>query len=386
MVTPRPLRVLIPRGLDRFVTQSGIGEAIRHQEKAVRLLGHEVVTSPLQHFDVVHLNTPLPDTPLIALLARARRRPILSWAHSTEDDFLDSFTGANRLAPWFRRWIAWLYRFGDAVVTPTEYARTLISHRHYGLRRPIHVLSNGVDTDFFRPQAEAPLRLRESLGLSSDAPVVMCVGLLMVRKGILEWLETARAMPHVTFLWYGRTDPRLITREVAEAVADAPPNALFPGYVSKEVLRTAYSGADAFCFLTKEETEGIVLLEALACGAPTLLADIPIYRDWLPDGEVVHKVPVPAAQDVRPGAPFAREHVQAGADRIAERLQALLDGELADLTDAGRRAAEAVGMAQVARRLQEIYDASGVTARDRGATAPARRPRSAPAARRGAAR
>ena len=32
----------------------------------------------------------------------------------------------NVLAPWFRRWIAWIYRSGDAVLTPTAYARSLI--------------------------------------------------------------------------------------------------------------------------------------------------------------------------------------------------------------------------------------------------------------------
>ena len=72
MVTP--LRVLIPRGLSRFATQSGIGEAIRHQEHAVRALGHEVITDPRRPFDVVHLNTPFPDTPLMGLWAKARRR------------------------------------------------------------------------------------------------------------------------------------------------------------------------------------------------------------------------------------------------------------------------------------------------------------------------
>ncbi|MCL6421897.1 glycosyltransferase family 4 protein [Brachybacterium sp. JHP9] len=363
--SPRPLRVLIPRGMARLATQSGIGEAIRHQQRAVSSLGHQVVTNPFGPFDAVHLNTPFPDTPLLAALAHLRRRPILVWAHSTEDDFRDSFTGANRLAPWFRRWIAAIYRRGDAVITPTEYARTLISDRRYGIRQPIHVLSNGVDTAFFSPRPGARAVLRERFGLPLRTPVVMCVGLLMVRKGILEWVETARAMPHVTFLWYGRTDPRLITAEVAAEVAAAPPNALFPGYVSREVLREAYSGADAFCFLTKEETEGIVLLEALSCGAPTLLADIPIYGDWLPDGEVVHKVPVPRAKDVSSGAPFAREHLLAAASVISARLQALLDGELADLRNAGRRAAEEVDMRPVAQRLQEIYDASGVTARSR---------------------
>ena len=339
------LRVLIPRGLSRLARQSGIGAAMRHQEQVVRSLGHEVVTNPLRSFDVMHLNTPFPDTPLLARWARLWGRPVLMWAHSTEDDFRDSFPGSNALAPMFRRWIAHLYRRGDAVITPSSYSRSLVSAPKYGITAPIHVLSNGVDTDFFRPDPSARQRLRAQLGLAPDAPVVVSVGMQLVRKGILDWVEVARAMPEVTFVWYGRTDPAMLTGEVQRAIAGAPGNARFPGYVDSHQLREAYCGADAFCFLTKEETEGIVLLEALACGAPTLLRSIPIYRDALPDGQITHQV-----RDDVPDFPRA----------VTERLRALLGGELADLRRPGRAVAEATDLRAVAARLAEIYQLTGV--------------------------
>lgn len=342
-----PVRVLMPRGLAALARESGIGAAMRHQEKAVRSLGHQVVTNPLRGFDVVHLNTPFPDTPLLARWARLRRRPVLMWAHSTEEDFRDSFPGSNALAPLFRRWIAHLYRLGDAVVTPSGYAKQLISAPAYGIRTPIRVLSNGVDTSFFRPDPQARPRLRAALGLEAEATVVLSVGMQLVRKGILDWVELARRMPEVTFVWYGRTDPRLLTAEVERALASAPPNALFPGYVQAEQLREAYCGADAFCFLTKEETEGIVLWEALACGVPTLVRGIPLYREAMPDGVLTHQV----SGD---GPEFPAQ--------AAARLRALLGGELEDLTEAGRRAAEGVDLAQVAQALQEIHTLAGVRA------------------------
>ncbi len=341
------LRVLFPTGLAALATQSGIGEAIRHQQHAVRALGHQVVTNPWADYDVVHLNTPFPDTPLMSAWARRRGRLVLVWAHSTEEDFRDSFTGANRVSGLFRRWIAWIYRRGDAVVTPTPYARSLVSGPAYGIRTTIHVLSNGVDTTFFRPDPSARPRLRHTLGLAPDAPVVVSVGLQMVRKGILDWVSVARRLPQVHFVWYGRTDERLITRDVAAAVASAPANCHFPGYVAKEVLRDAYCGADAFCFLTKEETEGIVLLEALACGTPVVVRDIPIYRDWLPDGRVTHMV---------------RGRGETFGDDVERRLRSLLDGDLPDLTAAGRRAAEAVDVARIAEGLDRIYRAEGILA------------------------
>lgn len=348
------LRVLMPRGMAGLATQSGIGAAMRHQASAVATRGHRVVTSLRGGGDVIHLNTPFPDTALLAMLARRRGIPVLMWAHSTEEDFRGSFPGADALAPLFRRWIAFLYRRGDAVVTPSSYARSLISQPKYAITAPIHVLSNGVDTDFFHPVPGAREALRDRLGLAPDRRVVVTVGMQMVRKGIVDWVEVARSMPETTFVWFGRTPPQMLTAEVRRALDDAPPNALFPGYVDAETLREAYCGADAFCFLTHEETEGIVLLEALACEAPVLVRGIPIYAEQFPDGEITHQVT---------GGPGA----------IAEKLRALLDGELEDLRAAGRAAAEAVDLRQVAAQLESIYAQLGVSGADPDATAPAPR-------------
>ena len=67
------------------------------------------------------------------------------------------------------------------------------------------------------------------------------------------------------------------------------PNLQFAGYVAPDELRNAYCGADLFFFPTYEETEGIVLLEALAMGQEILIRDIPIYEGDLVDGKHVYK-------------------------------------------------------------------------------------------------
>lgn len=335
-----PLRVLIPRFMDHLVKESGIGAATRHQEKIVERLGHTIVRSPAHEFDVVHLNTPFPDTAGFAAIARMKKKPILMWAHSTEEDFRDSFTGANPVAPLFRRWIAFLYRQGTAVITPSDYARTLIAAPKYGITTPIHVLSNGVDTEFFRPDPSARERLRSSLGLPSESPVVVSVGMQLVRKGIVDWVEVARAMPDVTFVWYGRTDPRIITKEVRRALESAPSNAIFPGYVQASQIRDAYCGADAFCFLTKEETEGIVMLEALACGVPIVVRGIPIYREQFPHGAVTFQVN------------------GEGITLVAETertLRGILDGSLPDLRAHARETALTYSLDRVGEQLTGIY-------------------------------
>src|SRR5699024_6621941 len=271
----RNTHVLLYRGLARLATQSGIGEAIRHQQRTLALTGRTVTSQVFGQWDVVHLNTVFPDTPLLVLLARLRRRRVVLWAHSTEEDFRNSFRGSNLLSPLFRRWITLLYRMGDVVITPTAYSHELI--RSYGLPGRVRVLSNGVDTQFFTPDDGAGRDFRRRHGIAQDAQLVVSAGLQIARKGILDWIELARSRPEMQFWWFGHTAPVLLDPAVRTAMQGAPDNCVFPGYVPAAELRDAYRAADVFAFLTHEETEGLVLLEALACGAPVLLRDIPLY-------------------------------------------------------------------------------------------------------------
>ena len=173
------------------------------------------------------------------------------------------------------------------MLTPTPYARNILDG--YGLRPPVQVLSNGVDTDFFAPDPARRAEFRRRYGLGDGEKAVVSAGHFMQRKGILSFIRLARALPAVRFFWFGYTQPALVPADIRQAMAEAPDNLTFPGFVSQAELRDAYCGADLFCFCSHEETEGIVVLEALGCGVPVLVRDIPVYEGWLTHGETVYK-------------------------------------------------------------------------------------------------
>ena len=132
--------------------------------------------------------------------ARAGQK-VIYYGHSTEADFRNSFHGSNLLAPVFKQWIKFCYTLGDVVLTPTEYAKALL--QSYGIQRPIHVISNGVDTDFFAPCEARGHAFRQKYRLSAHEKVVISVGHYIQRKGILDFIELARRMPSVRFFWFG---------------------------------------------------------------------------------------------------------------------------------------------------------------------------------------
>ena len=327
------MSIYIYRGGEKLVGKSGVGQAIRHQTACLRRCGVPVTDRWTADTAAVHINTVLPDSVLAALAARLRGRKVVWYGHSTMEDFRRSFRGSDLLAPLFRRWITFCYGLGDVVLTPTEYSRALLEG--YGLKRPVYSLSNGVDTAFFRPDPALRERFRRRYGLRAEERAVISVGHTIARKGLPDFLELARRMPEVRFLWFGWTDPRLLPADIQAAIKNAPANAAFPGFVDRERLREAYCGADVFAFMSHEETEGIVVLEALACGVPTVVRDIPVYGGWLEDGKTVYKA--------------------SNLDEFQRNVMGILDRTLPDLTDAGRAVAEERSLEAVGRRLREIY-------------------------------
>jgi 1,2-diacylglycerol-3-alpha-glucose alpha-1,2-glucosyltransferase len=184
----------------------------------------------------------------------------------------------------------------------------------YGLKKPIVALSNGIDLKEYAVKDNDPYDFRQTYKIQENEKVIIGVGHYIERKGILDFVEMAKKLPQYKFIWFGYTDPNLIPSKIKNALRVELPNLIFAGYVEKNQLKKAYAAADLFWFPTWEETEGIVLLEAMASRIPVLVRDIEIYREWLPEHVVVHK-----AKDF-----IGFEH----------KIKEFFSGSLPDLTDA----------------------------------------------------
>ena len=327
------MKVCIYRGAEKLVKKSGVGSAIRHQERILKDAGCEVVRHIDTETKAVHLNTVFPDSVIEALIAKICKKTVIYYGHSTMEDFRYSFKGSNFFAPLFREWIKFCYNKGDVILTPTEYSRRLLLS--YGIRKPVIALSNGIDVRKFVPDVEKRKIFRRKYHLAEEKKVILSVGHYIERKGILEFIEMARKMPEVQFLWFGYTNPKLIPVKVQKALETAPANIRFPGYVTPKELRYAYQGCDLFCFMSHEETEGIVVLEALSCEIPVLVRDIPVYKGWLTNGVNVYK------------ADTVKNFIQ-----TAEKI---LNNDLPDLSLNGRIVAEERAFPEIADKMKKIY-------------------------------
>ena len=328
------MKILLHTGKLEDVKKSGVGRAIVHQMKALDLVHVPYTTNINDDFDIVHINTIFPESLMLAKRCKQMGKKVIFHAHSTEEDFRNSFKLSNNVAPAFRKWLKICYGSADLLITPTEYSKRVLEK--YDLGKEIIPISNGIDLDFFKPSKDGRKKFREKYGFSTDDKVIMAVGLYIERKGILEFLQLAKRMPEYKFIWFGYTKPSLIPFKISDAIKNKTDNVYFPGYVSSDELKDAYEGCDLYIFPTKEETEGIVLLEALAMKTKTLISDIPIYDDWLKDGVNVYK-----AKNV---------------DDFENKIKLILKGQLPDLTEEGYKVAKERDIKKIGYKLKKVYE------------------------------
>lgn len=328
------MRVLLYVGNYKDVEKSGVGMAIRHQKKAMEMVKIPYTTNPNDDYDIVHINTIFPESFLFAKKAKAKGKKIVYHAHSTEEDFRNSFKLSNSMAPAFKQWLRLCYKNADLILTPTPYSKKLLEN--YDLGKEIVSISNGIDLQFFKPSLEASKRFRKKYGFKENDKVIMSVGLYIERKGILEFLELAKRMPEYKFIWFGYTAPTLTPIKINEAIKNKTDNVYFPGYVDSSELKDAYSGADIYIFPTKEETEGIVLLEALAMRINTIVSDIPVYDEWLTDGYNVYK-----AKNV---------------DEFEKKIKGIINGKLSSVVEQGYKVAKERDIKKIGYQLKKIYE------------------------------
>ncbi len=152
------------------------------------------------------------------------------------------------------------------------------------LGRDSAVIHHGVDTKHFAPDPSARSRLRESLGLSADASVLLSVAALEERKGV-QWV--LRSLPRVLcefrdtmYLVLGdgpyRSALEKLTRELG-----VEPHVRFLG--ARSDIAPFYQVADVSLVLARGEASSLAALESLACGVPVVAAQQPPFDELLAD-------------------------------------------------------------------------------------------------------
>lgn len=283
------MKIKLYFGREDMIKKSGIGRAMIHQKKALELNGVEYTTDKKSDdYDILHINTVFPEGYSEILEAKKNNKKIIYHAHSTEEDFRDSFMFSNTVSGIFKKWLIFLYSKADYILTPTPYSKKILAEG-YEIDAPIEFISNGIDLYQFNPTLQQINVFNEKYNIDKNDKIIISVGWLFERKGFDTFVQVALKLPDYKFIWFGDIEASRPTLKIQKLINELPSNVLLPGYVSGDIIQGAYGRSDVFFFPSREETEGIVVLEALASKCNVVVRDIPVFDPWLIDGKNCYK-------------------------------------------------------------------------------------------------
>jgi glycosyltransferase involved in cell wall biosynthesis len=296
--------------------------------------------------DLVHIHTPFIAHYAGVRLARAAGVPCIATYHTFFEEYLHHYVPVlprrigRTLARAFTRSQC---RDVQALIAPSEPMRDALLN--YGVETPIHIVPTGLPADRFR-QGDR-LRFRKLAGLQTERPLLMYVGRVAHEKNIgflvRMFAEVRTRMPDAMLIIAGEGPAQgALQRQVEElGLRD---DVKFVGYLDRnESLLDCYAAADVFVFASRTETQGLVLLEAMAQGAPLVSTAELGAKSILTEGC---------------GALVVRENVDEFASAV---IRVLRDANLRQgLSEQAREHAQKWSSLSMAKRLADVY--AGVAA------------------------
>ncbi|HEY3327607.1 MAG TPA: glycosyltransferase [Novimethylophilus sp.] len=294
-----------------------------------------------EFYDIVHVQTPFVAHYLGLKLARTMGIPCVETYHTFFEEYLYHyvpFLPRSLMRMGARRFSSHQGNSLHGMVVPSHPMLEVL--RQYGVTTPAEVIPTGMRPESFNSGDGAAFRDR--YGIAQDRPVLLFLGRVAHEKNIGFLLKVAhrirRVIPDVLVLVAGEGPARPgLEREAGELGLGG--NVRFIGYLDRHAeLNDCYSAADIFIFSSRTETQGLVLLEAMAQGVPVVSIAEMGTRDVLKEGA---------------GAWIAEEDVEDFSDKAIRLLQD--DEARARLGEAGRQYAGLWSAGSMAERLQSFY-------------------------------
>ncbi len=184
--------------------------------------------------------------------------------------------GYGRLyAAAFRPWAACLARRAAAVITDSEFSKAELLAELKPAPDRVHVIPIGVGEEFrpgLPPEAVAVATARYGI----DGPYLLAVGNFLPHKNLPRLIEAYGALPQAlrerTRLVLAGTPAGHRPARPADRTVLARPGVVLPGFIPPEDLPPLYAGATALICPSLVEGFGLPVLEAMACGTPTVCA------------------------------------------------------------------------------------------------------------------
>lgn len=251
-------------------------------EKKVKELGIELI----------HVHHPAIVGNVALYLKKKYKIPVVFTYHTRYEQYLYYVKPLERMerrTGIIEKYLAYFCKKCDMVAAPTPGIKDYLSQKHMDV--PIRVLPTGIPEDCFLPDQGRAEKLRGDYKGAADYLFVtvsrlareknllfQLEGLAILKEKLKEQGKTFRHM----MIGEGPQEKELL--EYAKKLG-LRENLIFTGNIPNQEMKYYQAAADVFLFTSKSETQGIVVLEAMAAKNPVVAVNATGVRDVVKDGE-----------------------------------------------------------------------------------------------------
>jgi len=228
-----------------------------------------------EKINVVHIILPMSGAIVAIRAARALNIKIVAHSHSQPENlFMDApkFIQPTMNNLW-NKYLSWVYGKAESVIFPSELARSLLEKLNEK-GQPSDVISNGINLEHFKMMDVGDFHIR--FGIPEEKVKLLFVGRLFPEKSVDTLIK---AVPHIIkkhpnthIMLAGAGHQREKLEKLVQSLGVSK-HITFLGLVSDEDKVHAYNASDIFILPSLAELEGMVVLEAMACGKPIIISD-----------------------------------------------------------------------------------------------------------------
>ena len=226
-----------------------------------------------EKYDLIHIHTPFVAHYLGLKLAHLLDVPTVETYHTFFEDYLHLYLPIipKPIAKSMARFISRRQcNKVDAIVAPSKPMLHVL--REYGITTKGEVVPTGLQAHSFADADGAAFRKKH--GIEQDRPMALFVGRVAFEKNIgfllQMWVHLIKKMPNALLVIAGEGPAEKSLHALSEKLG-LKENVKFLGYLDRNTeLNACYRSADVFVFSSKSETQGLVLLEAMAQSTPVV--------------------------------------------------------------------------------------------------------------------
>lgn len=262
----------------------GVGSATKEQINLIQTQcsdTFDVLINKHGKYDILHVHTV---DPISFIRMMMTRKPVVMHVHFLPETLSGSITLPKFMLAIFKWYFLTMYRQADAIVVVNPIFIEPLTHYHIK-KENIHYIPNFVSEEtFFAVDSKKQIAIRQKYGIHANSFVVLGVGQVQTRKGVHDFIEVAKSLPKITFVWAGDFTFGAISdgyKELKDLVDHPPENVRFIGLIPREEMNDIYNSADVLFMPSYNELFPMAILEACNAQKPLLLRNLDLYTNIL---------------------------------------------------------------------------------------------------------